>query len=149
MDALNFLKHQHREVEALFKKTMKAETPLERQSLFRQIDRDLRVHSVIEEELFYPELRLRAERSEERLEVSIAFEEHGLVKSTIQGIEQLDPAQEQFVAKLNVLMQLVQHHVDEEESAMFKIAHKVFTKEELEALGNQLAEAASQAGAPV
>lgn len=97
MDALNFLKHQHREVEALF----------------------------------------------ERLEVSVAYEEHALVKNVIEGLERLDPAQEEYEAKLRVLMDLVQHHVDEEEGTMFKIAHKFFTKEELEELGNRLSQAAA------
>lgn len=54
MEALNFLKKQHREVEALFKKALAAEEPTERLNLFKQIDRDLRLHSVIEEEIFYP-----------------------------------------------------------------------------------------------
>lgn len=149
MDALNFLKHQHREVEALFKKATAAQEPSERQAYFKQIDHRLRVHSAIEEELFYPELKRRAEKSEERLEVAEAFEEHGLVKTTIEGLEKLDPAHEQYEAKLNVLKELVQHHVDEEEGTMFKIAHRVLSKEELEELGNKLKEAASNSEVPV
>ncbi len=149
MDALNFLKHQHREVEALFKKAASARDSAERSALFKQIDHDLRVHSAIEEEIFYPELRRRTDKSDERLEVAQAFEEHGLVKTTIEGIESADPGQEQYHAKLNVLQELVQHHVDEEESTMFKIAHRIFEKEELEELGNRLQEAASQASTPV
>lgn len=149
MDALNFLKHQHREVEALFKKATSAKEASERQTYFKQIDHSLRVHSAIEEELFYPEVRRRAEKSEERLEVAEAFEEHALVKTTIEGLESLDPSHQQYEAKLNVLQQLVQHHVDEEEGTMFKIAHHLFTKEELEELGNKLKEAASRAEVPV
>lgn len=149
MDALNFLKHQHREVEALFKKAIETKDAMERQTASKQIDRDLRVHSIIEEEIFYPELKRRAEKSEQRMEVAEAYEEHGLVKTTIEGLERLDPHQEQFEAKLHVLKDLVQHHVDEEEGTMFKLAHRLFNKEELEEMGHRLKEAASQATVPV
>lgn len=149
MDALNFLKKQHRDVEALFKKAIQTSEPTERLNLFKQIDRDLRIHSVIEEEMFYPELKRRVEKSEERLEVAEAYEEHGLVKITLESLEKLDPGTEQYEAKLVVLNDLVQHHLDEEESTMFKMAHHVFEKPELEELGTRLEEAASQATMPV
>lgn len=149
MDALNFLKKQHREVEVLFKKVLDVKEPTERLNRFKQIDRDLRVHSAIEEELFYPEIKRRVEKSEERLEVAEAFEEHGLVKITIESLEKLDPGTEQYQAKLAVLSDLVQHHVDEEESTMFKMAHHLFDKAELEELGTRLEEAAAQVAMPV
>lgn len=149
MDALNILKKQHREVEALFKKVLQAEEPGERMSLFKQIDRGLRLHAIIEEEIFYPEIKRRVERSEERLEVAEAYEEHGLVKTTIESLEKLDPGTEQYQAKLAVLGDLVQHHVDEEESTTFKMAHRLFEKAELEEMGSRLEEAAAQAALPV
>ncbi len=149
MDALNLLKKQHREVEALFKKVLEAKEPTERMNLFKQIDRDLRLHAIIEEEIFYPEIRRRAENGDQRLEVAEAYEEHGLVKITIESLEKLDPGTEQYRAKLVVLRDLVQHHVDEEESTMFKIAHHLFDKPELEEIGTKLEEAAAQATVPV
>jgi hemerythrin-like domain-containing protein len=149
MDALNLLKKQHRQVELLFKKAVNSEEPTERMNLFKQIDRDLRLHSVIEETIFYPEIKRRAEKSDERLQVAEANEEHGLVKVTIEGLERLDPATEQFLAKLVVLRDLVQHHVDEEESILFKMAHHLFDKAELEEMGGRLGEAAAQATVPV
>ncbi len=91
MDALNLLKKQHREVEALFKKVLEAKEPTERMNLFKQIDRDLRLHAIIEEEIFYPEIRRRAENGDQRLEVAEAYEEHGLVKITIESLEKLTP----------------------------------------------------------
>lgn len=149
MDALNFLKHQHREVEVLFKKAIETRDAMDRQETFKKIDRSLRVHSLIEEDIFYPELKRRAEKSEHRMEVAEAYEEHNLVKTTIEGIERMDPHQEQYEAKLHVLKNLVQQHVDEEEGSMFKLAHHLFDKEELEEMGNRLKEAAAQASVPV
>jgi len=149
VEALNFLKKQHREVEALFKKALETQEPTERMSLFKQIDRDLRLHSIIEEEIFYPEVKRRADRADERLEVAEAYEEHGLVKITIEALEKLDPASEQYQAKLVVLSDVVQHHVDEEESTLFKMAHHYFEKPELEEIGSRLEEAYSQATVPV
>ena len=149
MEATNLLKKQHREVEALFKKAVEANEAAERMNLFKQIDRNLRLHSVLEEEIFYPEIKRRVEKSEERLEVAEAFEEHALVKITIEGLEKLDPSTEQYQAKLVVLRDLVQHHVDEEEDVMFKMAHHVFDKAELEEMGSRLEEAAAQSTVPV
>lgn len=149
MDALSFLKQQHREVEAHFKKALKAEQADERRERFRTIDRELRVHTLIEEEIFYPEMRRRAEKTEQRLEVAQAYEEHGLAKAVIEGLERLDAPQEQWQAKLQVLQELVTHHVDEEESTMFKMAHQLFEKEELEELGQRLEKAAASATVPV
>lgn len=149
MEATNFLKHQHREVEALFKKALTVKESTERLTLFKQIDKSLRLHSIIEEEIFYPEIKRRVEKSQERLEVAEAYEEHNLVKITIEGLEKLDPASEQFQAKLVVLSDLVQHHVDEEESTMFKLAHHVFEKPELEEIGTRLEEAALSSEVPV
>jgi len=148
VEALNFLKKQHREVEALFKKAIEAREPTERLNLFKQIARNLRLHAAIEEAMFYPELRARVEKDAERLEVAEAYEEHALVKITIEGLEQLDPADERFEAKLVVLNDLVQHHVDEEEGTIFKLAHHAFDKPELEQLGTRLEEAAEQATTP-
>lgn len=147
VEATNFLKHQHREVEALFKKALSTKEPTERMNLFKQIDRNLRLHSIIEEEIFYPEVKRRAEKSEERLEVAEAFEEHNLVKITIESLEKLDPGSEQFQAKLVVLGDLVQHHVDEEEGTMFKMAREIFDKEDLEEIGEQIQEAKAEAKA--
>jgi hypothetical protein len=142
MDALNFLKHQHREVEALFGKVAHARDAETRRRLFTQIDDALRLHSHLEETIFYPELRRRAEKHEQRLEVTQAYEEHAVVASVSDGAAHLAPDTEQYEAKLNVLKSLVQHHVDEEEENLFKIAHHLFSKEELEQLGNRLKEAA-------
>lgn len=143
MDALNFLKHQHREVEALFKKAADARDATARRETFNEIDRNLRLHSALEEQIFYPEFRRRAEKSKQRMEVAEAFEEHALVKAAIDGLERADPHTEQFEAKLNVLKELVQHHVDEEEGEMFKMAHQLFDKAELEEIGHRLKEAAA------
>lgn len=149
MEATNLLKKQHREVEALFKKALETKEPTERLNLFKQIDHNLRLHAILEEEIFYAELKRRVEKSDERLEVAEAYEEHGLVKITIESLEKLDPGTEQYQAKLAVLRDLVQHHVDEEESSMFKTAHRVFEKPELEEMGSRLEEAAAQATVPV
>ena len=149
MDALHFLKHQHREVEALFKKAVRCEQADERRELFRTIDHQLRVHTLIEEELFYPEVRRRAEKSEQRLEVAQAYEEHGLAKTVLEGLEAIDASQEQWEAKLRVLADLVQHHVDEEEGTIFHMTLHLFEKPELEELGARLEKAAATAAVPV
>ena len=68
-----------------------------------------------------------------------AFEEHHVVKLVLAELPQVDPADERFEAKMTVLSELVEHHADEEEKEMFKVAQKL-GKEELEALGEQMEE---------
>jgi len=93
-------------------------------------------HTVIEEEMFYPAVRgLGTQKAEEM--VMEAFEEHHVVKLVLAELPQLDPDDERFEAKMTVLSELVEHHADEEEKEMFKLANKL-GKDELEALGEQM-----------
>jgi hemerythrin superfamily protein len=150
MDALTLLKNDHTKVKGLFKEVEalgdRATTGRER--LFEEIDRELRLHSEVEEKIFYPAFKRHAEDSEEREEVLEAYEEHHIVANLIGELEALDPKNEQYKAKLNVLIELVKHHADEEESTMFKMAREIFDKAELEQLGERIARAKEEAKAP-
>ena len=68
-----------------------------------------------------------------------AFEEHHVVKLVLAELPQVDPEDERFEAKMTVLSELVEHHADEEEKEMFKLAQKL-GKDELEALAEQMEE---------
>jgi hemerythrin-like domain-containing protein len=118
-----------------------------RKKLFQQIDKELTIHAKIEETIFYPEFRRRAGKGEEREEVLEAYEEHGLVKSVIGELEDLDPKDETYKPKLSVLKELVDHHVKEEEHTMFPMARELFDKAELDELGERLMTAKEELGA--
>lgn len=149
MDVLKLLKQDHKKVKTLFGEVegLGDRATAQRKKLFGQIDRELSIHAQVEEKIFYPEFRKRAEDTEERDEVLEAYKEHSLVKQLIGQLENLDPKDEAYSPKLNVLMEMVQHHVKEEEGTMFKMARELFDQEELDEIGERVAEAKSQAGA--
>ena len=136
MKATDLLKKQHKEVKALFKKVENTENGRERRRLMDEIATALEGHTTIEEEIFYPAVRgLETQKAEEM--VMEAFEEHHVVKLVLAELPQVDPEDERFEAKMTVLSELVEHHADEEEKAMFKTAQKL-GKAELDALGEQM-----------
>ena len=136
MDAMKLLKKQHKEVKALFKQVEKTDDARQRRRLMDEIATALEGHTTIEEEMFYPAVReLESKKAEEM--VNEAFEEHHVVKLVLAELPQVDPADERFEAKMTVLSELVEHHADEEEEEMFKLAEKI-DDEELEALGERM-----------
>ena len=137
MDPIQLLKKQHREVESLFKKVEKAENASERRELLRRIAQDLGLHMKIEEEMFYPAVRqLDTKKAEEM--VLESYEEHGVVKLVLEQLPKVDPEDERFHAKMTVLQELIEHHVEEEEKEMFKLARRL-DDEDLEELGDRMA----------
>ncbi|HEY3065429.1 MAG TPA: hemerythrin domain-containing protein [Methylomirabilota bacterium] len=143
MKATDLLKKQHKEVKALFKKVEKTENARERRQLMEEISQQLEVHTQIEEEIFYPAVRESGKKAEEM--VDEAYEEHHVVKLVLKELPQVDPEDERFDAKMTVLSELVEHHAEEEEDEMFKIAEKALGKERLNELGEEMAQ---RAGAP-
>jgi hemerythrin superfamily protein len=136
MKATDLLKKQHKEVKAFFKEIEDTENSRERRRLMDEIATALEAHTVIEEEMFYPAVRgLETQKAEEM--VLEAYEEHHVVKLVLAELPTVDPEDERFEAKMTVLSELVVHHADEEEKAMFKLAAKL-GKDELEGLGEQM-----------
>ena len=147
MKATDLLKKQHKEVKALFKKVENTENARERRRLMNEIATALEGHTTIEEEMFYPAVRgLETQKAEEM--VLEAYEEHHVVKLVLAELPEVDPEDERFEAKMTVLEELIEHHVEEEEDEMFKLADKI-DDDELEALGERMAQEAEQAGASV
>ncbi|RKH62872.1 hemerythrin domain-containing protein [Corallococcus llansteffanensis] len=138
MHALELLKQQHEEVSKLFKKYEKLadHADEERQEFFEQIADRLGAHAKIEELYFYP--ALKKEDTEDDLREAV--EEHLVVKRLIADLISMDASDEEFDAKMKVLQENVEHHVEEEEKELFKSARKLLSKEQLEDLGIQMEE---------
>ena len=146
MNAIDLLKQQHREVEKLFKRIEKA-GPEEKEKLFDELADSLAVHAAIEEQHFYP--ATKDARTEELLEQAV--EEHLSVKRIIADLLEMEPDDAQFDAKIKVLQEQVEHHVEEEEKQLFPEVQKLHSKDELEDLGmlmEQTAEELKEQGAP-
>ena len=137
MNAFELLKADHEKVAGIFEKL---EPTTERgvktrEDLFTQLKHELEVHTQIEETIFYPVLKEADETHDITLE---AFEEHAVVKQLLLELNDLAKDDEQWGAKLTVLKENVEHHVEEEEGEMFKKARQVLSDEEAEALGERM-----------
>lgn len=145
MNVIDLLKKDHDLVSDLFKQYEKekegSDSDEKKQSLANQICQELTVHATVEEELFYPVVEARAgQDKDEEAEDGVleADEEHALVKILVSEIQEMSPSDKQYDAKVKVLMDMVEHHVEEEEGELMPRSRKLIEKEELEALGQQV-----------
>ena len=136
MKATDLLKKQHKDVKSLFKKIEGTEDSRQRRRILDEVTRSLEAHTLIEEEIFYPAMRGLDTRKAEEM-VAEAYEEHHVVKLVLAELPRVNPEDERFEAKMTVLSELVEHHADEEEKEMFKLAQKL-GKDELSALAEQM-----------
>jgi hemerythrin superfamily protein len=136
-DALTLIKNDHEEAKALFARALDTNTPAaQRRSALAQVLDALTIHTNMEEAIFYPALR-KAGGAEEKNSVLEAVEEHASAKDLIAKIRALPPRDETLTAKVTVLKELVEHHVEEEESHVFSEARaKLGSK--LDALGAEM-----------
>jgi hemerythrin superfamily protein len=135
-DAIALLKADHRQVEQWFGQFEKARDDQRKQQLATSICMALKVHTTIEEEIFYPAFFDATEDEELHHE---AIVEHDGAKKLIAAIEASGPEDDYFDAKVKVLSEMIKHHVKEEEQpgGMFAEARK--SDMDLAALGEQLA----------
>ncbi len=136
MNAIDLLEQQHREVEELFEEFEDAGDGAEKtkERLCKEISDALAVHAEIEEKLFYPESK--QPDTEEILRESV--EEHLAMKRLVADLIESDASDEQFEAKMKVLKEQVEHHVDEEEKELFPKVRKDLSKDELDDLGDRM-----------
>jgi len=140
-DAIALLKQDHREVEQLFDEFSKASGEGRKEKLARQICRELTIHAMIEEEVFYPACEGKVD--EDLLKES--YVEHDAAKVLIAQIEAGEPSDDFYDAKMKVLCEEIEHHVEEEEKRMeglFAQARKAGL--DMDALGEQLAQRKAQ-----
>jgi hemerythrin superfamily protein len=111
LDAIAFLKADHRKVEDLFETFDAARGAAKKQRLVKQICTELTVHTILEEEIFYPACRGEIEDDL----VNEAYVEHDGAKVLIAELETSGPDEEFYDAKVKVLSEQIEHHVEEEE----------------------------------
>ncbi len=134
-DAVALLKEDHRKVEDLFAEFEKASGDGRKQKLAEEICLELSVHAMIEEEIFYPACEGKVE--EDLLKE--AYVEHDGAKVLIGEILAGEPSDEFYDAKVTVLQEQIEHHVEEEEKrleGLFSQARKAGL--DMDALGEQL-----------
>ena len=136
--ATQLLRKDHKTVQQLFDRFEKAgdrahET---KQRLFSEIESELETHATIEEEIFYP--AVQEEVSDSKDIVAEAIEEHNVVKSLLREIGAMSSEDEQYDAKVKVLQENVEHHIEEEEGEMFPKVERELGAERLQELGTEM-----------
>jgi hemerythrin superfamily protein len=134
--AIDLLVDDHKKVKKLFKDFDKLKDKgdaEDKQALVQEICNELILHTQIEEEIFYPAAR---DVLEEDM-LNEAEVEHASAKDLIEQIQALDPSDPMYDAKVTVLGEYIEHHVEEEEKEMFPKMKK--SKVDLEALGEEMA----------
>jgi hemerythrin superfamily protein len=140
-DALQMLADDHRTVEALFEKYENARGAAAQVKIVRQICEELIIHTLIEEQVFYPAVR---EAVEDDM-MDEAQVEHDSAKALIESLQRSEPSDPFYEAKVSVLKEQVEHHVYEEErqrGSMFAQARKADV--DLVAIGAEMAQLKSQ-----
>ncbi|MBS0298162.1 MAG: hemerythrin domain-containing protein [Proteobacteria bacterium] len=133
-DAIALLKADHRAVEGLFGEFEGLSDPTDKMGVADRICLALRVHTQIEEEIFYPALRGHIEEKE----IDEAVVEHRSAKALISEIEAAGGADAMFDARVQVLKEQIESHVKEEETELFPAAKRAGL--DLKDLGAKLAE---------
>ncbi|MFB9245550.1 hemerythrin domain-containing protein [Massilia antarctica] len=141
-DAIALLTEDHENVKQMFEQFegLGDRAHATKKKLATQICTELTKHATAEEEIFYPAVRA-ATKSNEDL-VDEATVEHASAKDLIAQIMEMEATEELFDAKVKVLSEMIEHHVEEEENEMFPKAREAGL--DLEALGQQIAERKAQ-----
>jgi iron-sulfur cluster repair protein YtfE (RIC family) len=143
-DVLELLKEDHRKVDGYFQE-VKADEDKDHEKTFKKIKAELDIHAHVEEVIFYPYL-LEAGGEELQKIVREGVEEHAQVKTLLQEMSELRGKDDVFKAKLKVLMENVEHHVEEEESEMFPLVEDEVEKEALVLLAERVEKEKAKVG---
>lgn len=139
-DAVALLRADHKTLRRLLE-AMKSATASTRQaSLLAQVEREIKAHTTIEEELFYPAFRGAAETKKDRQMFHEATEEHRAADMVLKEVGAARGSVDIFSARAKVLKELIEHHAEEEETEMFPRARKLIEPAELRRLGAAMAE---------
>ncbi|WP_280238090.1 hemerythrin domain-containing protein [Nocardia abscessus] len=139
-DAIVLLREDHKAIRKLFREFEKAgEDAVERKGeVVNKIIEALTVHTYLENECMYPEVRkLVPELDEDILE---SYEEHHVADVLVTELAMMKPGDEHFTAKATVLIENVDHHIDEEENDWFPKVREQLGRKQLQDIGARLQE---------
>jgi hypothetical protein len=132
-DAVELLEREHRRFEELLKQgedtTERARAA--RRELLKTLAAELAAHELMEEKVLYPALQEHAQAREVVLE---GFEEHHVADLIVTELHEVATNDEAWGAKFKVLKENLEHHIEEEEGNMFRLARGIFSRDELDLL---------------
>jgi hemerythrin superfamily protein len=135
MNAIEFIKQDHRRIEELFQSFLSAESDTTLENLFQEIETGLSAHAEMEEQVFYPALKgIVPDKVDE------AIKEHAEVKQLLADMLDADLNDEDFDSRFHQLVDDVRHHVEEEEApgGVLEVAADSLSEEQLSEIMNQM-----------
>lgn len=137
MSIYDELKADHDKAKSVLEKLSEMKRPSKaKQKMFDELKLELTVHFRAEEKHFYDRLKQEKEAKDKVLE---GDEEHHVADVLLKELSRLDPADETWQAKLAVLKENIEHHIEEEESEIWDEAREILSDEEAEEIGEAFA----------
>jgi hemerythrin superfamily protein len=135
MNPIQLIKNDHRTVKSLFRKFERASQSSEKQRIGQEIIEELSVHATVEEELVYPVLR-----ADKRIEDAVlnAMEEHHAVKLTLRELDKMKATDERYDAKMHVVMESIENHIEVEETDLLPRLEKLLDTEQSNKLAQRI-----------
>jgi hemerythrin-like domain-containing protein len=145
-DVVTLLKEDHKKVKSLLEDLVSGEETeaSELGQLFDEIERELKMHTELEEKLVYPIFKESGEKEEDGKMYFEAHEEHHIVDIVMEDLRKAEPGSESFMARAKVLDELVRHHIKEEEKEMLPRLKKLVNEERLEEMASRMMEMKQQ-----
>lgn len=140
MNAIDLLKADHERVKAILTQLSESTERgvKKRTDLLSKLEMEITIHTKLEEEILYPAFK-EAGSKEQDIMYYEAKEEHRTVDSLVlPDLQNTDPSTTEFSGRVKVVKELLEHHIEEEESEMFPQAQKLLGKEKLDELGVQM-----------
>ena len=139
-DAIVLLKADHKEVRSVFRDFQRAgdDATDRKAELVKKMIELLTMHTFIENECMYPEIRrLLPDLEDDVLE---SYEEHHVADVLVSELAEMDPSAERYEAKATVLIEVVNHHIEEEEQDWFPKVRAGLGRKQLQELGSRMAQ---------
>ena len=140
MNAIELLTQDHKTVKKLLEELSNTteRAVKKRGELLARIEHELQIHTALEEELLYPAIKEAGGREEQKMYFE-AKEEHRTVDALVlPDLLKTETGTVEFAGRVKVMKELLEHHIEEEESELFPTARKLLGKDALEQLGQAM-----------
>lgn len=140
MNAIDLLKADHEKVKAILTQLSEStdRAVKKRTDLLDKLEMEISIHTQLEEQILYPAFKAAGGKDEAEMYYE-AKEEHRTVDSLVlPDLKATDPTTPEFAGRVKVVKELLEHHIEEEETDMFPKAKKLLGKEKLDALGEEM-----------
>ncbi|KMN09454.1 MULTISPECIES: hemerythrin domain-containing protein [Pseudomonas] len=140
MNAIDLLKADHEKVKSILSQLSEStdRAVKKRTELLEKLELEVSIHTQLEEEILYPAYKAAGGKAEAEMYYE-AKEEHRTVDSLVlPDLKGTDPTSPEFAGRVKVIKELLEHHIEEEETDMFPHAKKILGKAKLDELGDQM-----------